>query len=152
MVPLIRYFGCSGTYCFFSRCVPENMVRRCGTRQFVYTNAGFVYTFGDPLASLPVYRFPYTSALVSVQSISSVALTHTAVRLDCQKYTGDWAGCECFTIARRIRPAMPQPNGTLTDQQIADIGRTVASWPPLTPEQRDAVAAMFADPGESVAV
>jgi excisionase family DNA binding protein len=55
----------------------------------------------------------------------------------------------------RIRPEdlrayqnRTESTGPLSDEQIAEIKAVVASWPKLSPAQRDAIGALFADAGE----
>jgi excisionase family DNA binding protein len=59
-------------------------------------------------------------------------------------------GSRLIRIARADVEALKQdvsaPAGTLTPEIRAEIRKAVDAWPPLTPEQRDAIAAIFSLP------
>ncbi len=59
-------------------------------------------------------------------------------------------GSRLIRIARADVEALKQdlvaPAGSITPEIRAEIRKAVDAWPPLTPEQRDAIAAIFSLP------
>jgi excisionase family DNA binding protein len=61
------------------------------------------------------------------------------------------AGSRLIRIRRAdldaLRQDLDQPSGRLTPELRAEIRKAVDAWPPLSPEQRDAIARIFSLPG-----
>ena len=59
-------------------------------------------------------------------------------------------GSRLIRIARAdleaLKEDLDQPSGRLTPELRAEIRKAVDAWPPLSPEQRDAIAAIFSLP------